>query len=157
MDLITKCQALGLNVNRVRNGYPCPEGVFVENIDGDLKAFIDRSYAGHEPWEEATGFTADLAVIQALLVLPQDETGFLSLDLESDKYALVVKSLVTADQWDTFKTLQTDRIRELRKAAYTLETDGLFLASQYDEAGTDDWKTAVAGIKARYPWPGDYR
>ena len=43
--------------------------------------------------------------------------------------------------------------QEARRLRYQLETDGLFFSAQRDGLPLDEWKAAVAAIKADLPYP----
>lgn len=46
---------------------------------------------------------------------------------------------------------KADNATQLRRAAYTAESDPLFFKSQRGEATVQEWQDKVAEIKARYP------
>lgn len=45
------------------------------------------------------------------------------------------------------------QVEELRKAAYTAESDPIFFMAQRGEATMAEWEAKVAEIKARFPYP----
>jgi hypothetical protein len=89
----------------------------------------------------------------------EDESEYLSRDLESYTGALTLKNLITENQWLSFRGIQCERIRELRRQTYQNESDGLKMEADYDGSETklQEWQAKVASIKAQYPWPGTYR
>jgi hypothetical protein len=97
-------------------------------------------YNGDYLWQSEI---PDGSLVTQVETLPDNLAEFLATDLTEFPSAL--------QAW------QCDQIRELRRAAYNKESDGLKLAALFD--GTDDtaWRDKVKEIKARYPWPGAYR
>ena len=82
--------------------------------------------------------------------------------LDGDEYAGL--TWLSDDPKPTKKTLddawpqvQYDReyaeVEQARRARYQAETDGMFFAAQRDGTPLDDWKAAVAAIKAELPYP----
>lgn len=61
------------------------------------------------------------------------------------------------DAWPQVQhDLEVARIRAARQARYLAETDPLFMKAQRDQEDgvtLDDWKAAVAAIKAELPYP----
>ena len=58
---------------------------------------------------------------------------------------------------DAWPQVQYDReykqVQEARRARYQAETDGIYMAAVRDGLPLDDWKAAVAAIKADLPYP----
>ena len=58
---------------------------------------------------------------------------------------------------DAWPQVQYDRdhaaVQEARRARYQAETDGMYMAAVREELPLDDWKAAVAAIKADLPYP----
>ena len=44
-------------------------------------------------------------------------------------------------------------VEQARRARYQAETDGIYMAAVRDDFPLDDWKAAVAAIKAELPYP----
>ena len=44
-------------------------------------------------------------------------------------------------------------VKAQRRARYQAETDGIYMAAVRDDLPLDDWKAAVAAIKADLPYP----
>ena len=44
-------------------------------------------------------------------------------------------------------------VKGARRARYQAETDGIYMAAVRDDLPLDDWKAAVAAIKADLPYP----
>lgn len=83
-------------------------------------------------------------------LLPATETEFMALDLDT-------LSGIPAEQIDALKGVQCKLIRQKRSELYAFECDGLYMGAVGDGDALDDWRSKRAEIKARYPWPGDYR
>ena len=45
------------------------------------------------------------------------------------------------------------QVEQQRRARYQAETDGMYMAAVRDDLPLDDWKAAVAAIKADLPYP----
>ena len=45
------------------------------------------------------------------------------------------------------------QVEQARRARYQSETDGIYMAAVRDDLPLDDWKAAVAAIKADLPYP----
>ena len=45
------------------------------------------------------------------------------------------------------------QVEQARRARYQAETDGIYMAAVRDDLPLDDWKAAVAAIKADLPYP----
>ena len=45
------------------------------------------------------------------------------------------------------------QVEQARRARYQAETDGMYMAAVRDDLPLDDWKAAVAAIKADLPYP----
>lgn len=82
--------------------------------------------------------------------LPTTEAEFLALDLDT-------LSGIPAEQLDALKGVQCKLIRQKRSELYASECDGLYMGAVGDGDALDDWRSKRAEIKARYPWPGEYR
>ena len=58
---------------------------------------------------------------------------------------------------DAWPQVQYDReyaqVEEARRARYQAETDGIYMAAVREDLPLDDWKAAVAAIKADLPYP----
>ena len=58
---------------------------------------------------------------------------------------------------DAWPQVQYEReyaqVAEARRARYQAETDGMYMAAVRDDLPLDDWKAAVAAIKADLPYP----
>jgi hypothetical protein len=98
----------------------------------------------------------------------EDEAQWLATDLDADAdddtdplFALA--ELVLVEEWEAYLAIQTNRIRELRYQAYTARggiNDYALEAMSDTDNYTDikaEMKRRKDAIKAKYPWPGDYR
>ena len=58
---------------------------------------------------------------------------------------------------DAWPQVQYERkyaaVEQARRARYQAETDGIYMAAVRDDLPLDDWKAAVAAIKAELPYP----
>ena len=58
---------------------------------------------------------------------------------------------------DAWPQVEYDReyaqVKEARRARYQAETDGIYMAAVREDLPLDDWKAAVAAIKADLPYP----
>ena len=58
---------------------------------------------------------------------------------------------------DAWPQVQYEReyaqVEQARRARYQAETDGIYMAAVRDDLPLDDWKAAVAAIKADLPYP----
>ena len=58
---------------------------------------------------------------------------------------------------DAWPQVQYEReyaaVKAQRRARYQAETDGIYMAAVRDDLPLDDWKAAVAAIKAELPYP----
>jgi hypothetical protein len=99
----------------------------------------------------------DLARIEAVKNLPQELSEFLKVDLENDPSALGLKVLVDQQDWTRLKQFQCNKIRSVRAECYRQESDGMFFAYEGDSDSRQLWVDTRNQIKARCPWPGDYR
>ena len=58
---------------------------------------------------------------------------------------------------DAWPQVQYEReyaqVEQARRARYQAETDGMYMAAVRDDLPLDDWKAAVAAIKADLPYP----
>ena len=58
---------------------------------------------------------------------------------------------------DAWPQVQYEReyaaVEQARRARYQAETDGIYMAAVREELPLDDWKAAVAAIKAELPYP----
>ena len=58
---------------------------------------------------------------------------------------------------DAWPQVQHEReyaqVEQARRARYQAETDGMYFAAIRDDLPLDDWKAAVAAIKADLPYP----
>ena len=58
---------------------------------------------------------------------------------------------------DAWPQVQYEReyaqVEQARRARYQDETDGIYMAAVRDDLPLDDWKAAVAAIKADLPYP----
>lgn len=97
-------------------------------------------YNGDYRWR---GEIPDGALVAQVESLPDNLATFLTTDLTAFPVPL--------QNW------QCGVIRELRRAAYALESDGLKFSADFDQTSDDEWRDKVKKIKARYPWPGTYR
>jgi hypothetical protein len=82
------------------------------------------------------------------------DNDYSSLVMGDDGPKPTKKSL--EDRWPTVEhNLNLARIRAERAARYNAETDPIYMKVQRDEDGytLDDWKAAVAQIKADLPYP----
>ena len=58
---------------------------------------------------------------------------------------------------DAWPQVQYEReyaqVEQARRARYQAETDGIYMAAVREDLPLDDWKAAVAAIKAELPYP----
>ena len=128
--LLRELEAVGLRCKGRENGLP----KFAENI--------------------LTHSTAELAEAVLRAHVP-DEEHYLTLDLV-DCSELI--KLVDKAQWAKYLAIQTEMIRRKRRAAYNEEADPIFMDCMGDQKGDlTKWHEKRKEIKARYPWPGEYR
>jgi hypothetical protein len=83
-----------------------------------------------------------------------NDNDYTTLVMNDDGPKPTKKSL--DDRWPQVQyDLATADIRAARQARYQSETDPMFMKVQRDENGLtlDDWKAAVAQIKADLPYP----
>lgn len=127
-------------------------------LDSIIRTLFPEWSGGYYEGFPKGNFSAlEQSVIALLLRSSLPDAEFLSIDLESDQSASEIKSLLSPDQWSDLKQFQCHLIRKLRKNAYQEESDCMYFASGFDNAPEDEWRAKVGEIKARFPWPGEYR
>jgi hypothetical protein len=95
----------------------------------------------------------NIPIIRNLLELFPDDMSFISVNLDQS----TVTSVLSEDQVTALKIYQCEKIRIFRQLAYKEEADSLYMAHVADGDSIDTYLKKRLEIKARYPFPGDYR
>lgn len=142
--LVEECKAVGLDALGIDSNNQL---VFGDEPDAELLGLVE---AAHIP-RDAVGDTDPY--------FNPDYITYISTDLESYLPAQALKDRVSAEQWEAYRSLQTDLIRNLRSSAYSHPDGSDGLRDQYlaDELSKEEWLAKRQEVKDRYPWPGDYR
>ena len=99
-----------------------------------------------------TDYTAVLTAIRPGAAWTLDGDDYAGLTWLDDSPKPSKKTL--DDAWPQVQyDLDYKQVQEARRARYQAETDGMYMAAVRDDLPLDDWKAAVAAIKADLPYP----
>ena len=99
-----------------------------------------------------TDYAAVLAAIRPGAEWSLSGNDYATLEWYSDSPKPSKKTL--DDAWPQVEYQQQyAQVEQARRARYQAETDGIYMAAVRDELPLDDWKAAVAAIKADLPYP----
>ena len=93
-----------------------------------------------------------LSVVRPTSVWSMKDNDYSTLDWQSDDPKPTRKTL--DDAWPQVQ-YEDDyaQVERARRARYQAETDGIYMAAVREDLPLDDWKAAVAAIKADLPYP----
>lgn len=124
----------------------------------DLLATVGIVWDGSLYEGEPRGYFTDIdkAIISICLLLPEDATNFCQLDPDASQILGQLKALLSSEQLSSLKNYQHALARDQRRAAYSTESDGVYLEAVFDDSADamNAWKLKVQQIKDRFPfWP----
>ena len=100
----------------------------------------------------APDYAAVLTAIRPDSLWSMTDNDYSTLDWKSDDPKPTKKTLD-----DAWPQVQYEReyaaVEAARRARYQAETDGIYMAAVREGLPLDDWKAAVAAIKADLPYP----
>ena len=99
-----------------------------------------------------TDYALVLTAIRPDSLWSMTDNDYSTLDWQSDDPKPTRKTL--DDAWPQVQyDLDYKQVQEARRARYQAETDGMYMAAVREDLPLDDWKAAVAEIKADLPYP----
>ena len=100
----------------------------------------------------APDYSAVLTAIRPGSLWSMTDNDYSTLDWQSDDPKPTQKTLDAA--WPQVQyEREYAQVEQARRARYQAETDGIYMAAVRDDLPLDDWKAAVAAIKADLPYP----
>ena len=100
----------------------------------------------------APDYAAVLTAIRPDSLWSMTDNDYSTLDWQSDDPKPTKKTL--DDAWPQVEyEREYVAVEQARRARYQAETDGMYMAAVRDDEPLDDWKAAVAAIKADLPYP----
>ena len=100
----------------------------------------------------APDYALVLTVIRPGSLWGMTNNDYATLDWRSDDPKPTKKTL--DDAWPQVQyERECAQVEQARRARYQAETDGIYMAAVREDLALDDWKAAVAAIKADLPYP----